>query len=239
MKSSKHISAQTAATSSRDVLRLERVNMRYGRGPEILSGIDLELEKGDFTFLTGASGAGKSTLLKLIYLALRPTRGLVSLFGEQTGSLTPRAKQLLRRRVGVVSQDFALIDHLSVFENVGLPLRVTGINRNKYREDAIELLRWVGLGDKLDVLPPTLSGGETQRVAIARAVIAKPEILIADEPTGNVDPEMGQRLLRLFTEMNRTGTTVIIATHDESLLSEVPARTLHLENGRLHEGRPV
>ena len=218
-----------------EILRLERINMRYGRGPEVLSGIDLLLNKGDFCFLTGASGAGKSTLLKLIYLALNPTRGLRTLFGEDTASIRAREAQTLRRRIGVVSQDFALIDHLSVFENVGLPLRVTGQRRPQYAEDAVELLKWVGLGDKLNAYPPTLSGGETQRVAIARAVISKPDLLVADEPTGNVDPDMGQRLLRLFSEMNRMGTTVLIATHDSGLMQGVAARTLHLEHGKLRE----
>lgn len=236
MKSSPDTLDTETITDNRDILRLERVNMRYGRGPEILSGIDMELEKGSFTFLTGASGAGKSTLLKLIYLALSPTRGLVSVFGKPVGGLGRRDKQLLRRRIGVVSQDFSLIDHLTVFENTGLPLRAAGIRRAKYRDDVVELLRWVGLGDKLSAYPPTLSGGETQRVAIARAVIGKPDILIADEPTGNVDPEMGQRLLRLFLEMNRMGTTVLIATHDEGLLSGISADRLHIEGGRLTKG---
>lgn len=236
MKSTPDTSNSDPSIDNGDILRLERVNMRYGRGPEILSGIDLALERKSFTFLTGASGAGKSTLLKLIYLSLKPTRGLVSVFGQHVEGLKPREKQLLRRRIGVVSQDFALIDHLTVFENVGLPLRAAGIRRAKYRDDVVELLRWVGLGDKLSAYPPTLSGGETQRVAIARAVISKPEILIADEPTGNVDPEMGQRLLRLFLEMNRMGTTVLIATHDEGLLSGISADRLHIEAGRLEQG---
>lgn len=217
-------------------LKLERIGLRYGRGPEVLSGVDLALRPGSFTFLTGESGAGKSTLLKLCYLALKPSRGLIHLFGQDLSSLKPSQIQVLRRRIGVVLQDFRLIDHLSVWENVALPLRVAGMNRNEYRADVDELLNWVGLGHRMHALPPTLSGGEKQRCAIARAVINKPDLLIADEPTGNVDPEMGARLLRLFAEMNRMGTTVLIATHDLALIDEISARTVHLSGGVIEEG---
>ncbi len=210
--------------------------MRYGREAEIFSDVNLALEKKSFTFLTGASGAGKSSLLKLIYMALSPTRGLVSLFGKDVTAMDRSDRQTLKRRIGVVSQDFALIPHLTVFENVTLPLRAAGLPVQKFTEDAKELLQWVGLGEKLDILPPTLSGGEVQRVAIARAVINKPDILIADEPTGNVDPAMGQKLLRLFTEMNRNGTTVIIATHDTSLVSGIDADMLRIRDKRLEKG---
>ncbi|MGB3455766.1 MAG: ATP-binding cassette domain-containing protein [Litorimonas sp.] len=218
------------------VLDLQRIGLRYGRGEEVLSGVDLTLQPGSFTFLTGASGAGKSSLLKLSYLSLKPTRGLIRLFGEDVATLRPAELQRLRRRIGVVLQDFRLIDHLSVWENVALPLRVAGRARADYIPDVNELLNWVGLGHRVDALPPTLSGGEKQRCAIARAVIAKPELLIADEPTGNVDPVIGARLLRLFAEMNRLGTTVLIATHDIGLLDEVPARIVHLQDGVLSEG---
>ena len=217
-------------------LKLERIGLRYGRGPEVLSGVDLALRPGSFTFLTGESGAGKSTLLQLCYLALKPSRGLIHLFGQDLSSLKPSQIQVLRRRIGVVLQDFRLIDHLSVWENVALPLRVAGMNRNEYRADVDELLNWVGLGHRMHALPPTLSGGEKQRCAIARAVINKPDLLIADEPTGNVDPEMGARLLRLFAEMNRMGTTVLIATHDLALIDEISARTVHLSGGVIEEG---
>ena len=216
-------------------LKLERIGLRYGRGPEGLSGVDLSLKPGSFTFLTGESGAGKSTLLKLCYLALKPSRGLIHLFGQDLSSLKPAQLQLLRRRIGVVLQEFRLIDHLSVWENVALPLRVSGMNRADYRADVDELLNWVGLGHRMHALPPTLSGGEKQRCAIARAVINKPDLLIADEPTGNVDPEMGARLLRLFSEMNRMGTTVLIATHDLALIDEISARTVHLSNGIIED----
>ena len=217
-------------------LDLQRIGLRYGRGPEVLSDVNLSLAPGSFTFLTGASGAGKSTLLKLSYLALKPSRGLVHLFGQDISALKPSDVQVLRRRIGVVLQDFRLIDHLSVWENVALPLRVAGKKRSDYRPDVDELLKWVGLGHRMNALPPTLSGGEKQRCAIARAVIGKPDLLIADEPTGNVDPEIGKRLLRLFAEMNRMGTTVLIATHDLALIEEISARTVHLADGVIGEG---
>ncbi|WP_409434115.1 cell division ATP-binding protein FtsE [Litorimonas sp. RW-G-Af-16] len=218
------------------LVRFERVGLRYGRGPEILSDVNLELPKGSFTFLTGPSGAGKSTLLKLCYLALTPSRGMISLFGEDTALLSNSAQQAMKRRIGVVLQDFRLIDHLSVFENVALSLRVSGLSRASYSDDVVELLQWVGLGHRMQALPPTLSGGEKQRAAIARAVIAKPDLLIADEPTGNVDPVIGRRLLRLFGEMNRMGTTVFIATHDVALIRELSARVLRIEDGHIYKG---
>lgn len=224
------------SASADSALTLQRIGLRYERGPEVLSDVDLTLDRGSFTFLTGASGAGKSSLLKLCYLNLKPSRGLISLFGQDIATLKPGAIQVLRRRIGVVLQDFRLIDHLSVFENVALPLRVAGQSRDAYIPDVTELLNWVGLGHRINALPPTLSGGEKQRCAIARAVIAKPDLLIADEPTGNVDPEIGERLLRLFAEMNRLGATVLIATHDVDLIRTVSARTVHLEEGQLSEG---
>ena len=219
-----------------DIVHFDRVSLRYDRGPEILSDVNLALPKGSFTFLTGPSGAGKSTLLKLCYLALSPSRGLINLFGQDTSVMPNAGQQALKRRIGVVLQDFHLIEHLSVFENVALSLRVAGMSRAQYTDDVTELLQWVGLGHRMQALPPTLSGGEKQRAAIARAVIAKPDLLIADEPTGNVDPVIGRRLLRLFTEMNRMGTTVLIATHDIDLIQEMGARILRIEKGRVYKG---
>ena len=169
----------------------------------------------------------------MIYLASRPSRGSVRVFGRESGAIERRDLPLLRRRIGVVFQEFRLLGHLSVFENVALPLRVAGRRRADYAEDVAELLAWVGLGDRMDAPPATLSGGEQQRVAIARAVVGQPEILIADEPTGNVDPEMGRRLLRLFFELNKLGATVLIATHDLSLVRMVDAPVLTLADGRL------
>lgn len=213
------------------IVKLEHLALRYGRNPETLSDVNLELPQGSFTFLTGPSGAGKSTLLRLIYMALRPSRGFIHMFGQDISQLTSQDIQALRRRMGIVLQDFQLIDHLTVFENAALPLRVSGVSRDIYTDDARELLQWVGLGKRLHALPATLSGGEKQRLAIARAVITKPDILIADEPTGNVDPDISERLLRLFTEMNRMGTTVLIATHDLDLIRRSEASHIRIADG--------
>ncbi|HEX3665731.1 MAG TPA: cell division ATP-binding protein FtsE [Rhizomicrobium sp.] len=219
------------------MLRFETVGMRFGAGPEVLRDVTFLLEAGSFTFLTGPSGAGKTTLLRLMYLAEPPSRGLITLFGCDLAT-TPRSKYpALRRRIGVVFQDFRLLDHLSAFDNVALPLRLAGKRVDNYAHDVEELLDWVGLGNKLEAKPPTLSGGEQQRIAIARAVVARPDLLLADEPTGNVDPDIAQRLVRLFEELNRLGTTVLIATHDRSLLEQTKAREMRLVDGRLVEMR--
>jgi cell division transport system ATP-binding protein len=220
------------------LIRFENVGMRYGAGPEVLRDINMELAQGSFHFLTGPSGAGKTTLLKLMYLAERPSRGLISLFGRDIATTPRRELPALRRRIGVVFQDFRLIDHLSAFDNVALPLRVAGHPEEQIREHVTELLRWVGLAEKLNARPATLSGGQQQRLAIARAVIGRPSLLLADEPTGNVDEEMAVRLLRLFEEMNKLGTTLVIATHSESLVARFGRPLLHLERGELRLERP-
>jgi cell division transport system ATP-binding protein len=207
--------------------------MRYGTGPEVLRDVNLKLEPGSFHFLTGPSGAGKSTLLRLIYLADRPTRGLITLFDQDISRLKRKALAPLRRKIGVVFQDFRLLDHLSAFDNVALPLRVAGMAEAKIRQNVTELLDWVGLADKLNARPPTLSGGQQQRIAIARAVITRPQLLLADEPTGNVDDEMALRLLRLFEELNKLGTTMVFATHNETMARQSGLGRLHLENGEL------
>jgi cell division transport system ATP-binding protein len=222
----------------RAMVRFENVGMRYGTGPEVLRDVSFILEPGSFNFLTGLSGAGKTTLLKLISLAEPPSRGLITLFGTELATARRRDLPPLRRRIGVVFQDFRLLDHLSAFDNVALPLRLAR-RGGDYTHDVRELLAWVGLGERLLARPPTLSGGEKQRVAIARAVVARPDLLIADEPTGNVDPEMGARLIRLFGELNRLGTTVLIATHDRSLVEATRAREMRLVEGRLVELRPL
>ena len=219
------------------MVRFENVGMRYGSGPEVLRDVTFELEGGSFTFLTGLSGAGKTTLLKLIYLAEPPSRGLITLFGHELATARRQDLPPLRRRIGVVFQDFRLLNHLSVYDNVALPLRLAGRRDQDYAHDVRELLSWVGLGDRMQAKPPTLSGGEQQRVAIARAVVARPDLLIADEPTGNVDPEMGARLIRLIGELNRLGTTVLIATHDRALIESARAREMRLVDGRLVELR--
>jgi cell division transport system ATP-binding protein len=215
------------------VIRFENVGLRYGVGPEILRDLSFEIRPRSFQFLTGPSGAGKTTLIRLIFLSLKPTRGLITVFDRDAASLTKGELPAVRRRIGVVFQDFRLLDHLTTFENVALPLRVLNKEESSYRADVIELLRWVGLGDRMHAFPPVLSGGEKQRAAIARALIGKPEILLADEPTGNVDPPLARRLMRLFIELNRLGTSVVIATHDINLMNQFNARRLVIEEGRL------
>lgn len=207
--------------------------MRYGRGPEVLRDLNFALSPGSFHFVTGPSGAGKSSLLKLIYLAARPSKGSVQLFGQDVAEARGAARPQLRRRIGVVFQDLLLLDHLSAFDNAALPLRIAGRRPPDYRTDVAELLTWVGLGAHMDALPPTLAGGERQRLAIARAVVNRPEILLADEPTGNVDPEMALRIFRLFVELNKLGATVVIATHDQDLIARSGKPVLHLERGRI------
>lgn len=211
----------------------DRVGMRYGRGAEVLKDVTFELDPGSFHFLTGPSGAGKSSLLKLIYLAQAPSAGKVRLFGRNVASIPLRERPALRRRVGVVFQDYRLLDHLSVFDNAALPLRVSGRRPSSYRDDVAELLTWVGLGRRFAALPETLAGGEKQRLAIARAVVGRPDLLLADEPTGNIDPEMALRILRLFVELNKLGTTILIASHDQDLVARSGQPVIHLDKGRL------
>lgn len=213
--------------------------MRYGTGPEVLREVTFSLAPGSFHFLTGRSGAGKSSLLKLMYLAHRPSRGLITLFDEDIATVQRDRLPRLRRRVGVVFQEFRLLNHLSAFDNVALPLRVAGVRESTVQKHVKELLHWTGLADHMNARPPTLSGGQQQRVAIARAIIAKPNLLLADEPTGNVDEAMGVRLLYLFEELNRMGTTVVIATHSGALISRFEHPVLNLENGTLTTSHPA
>ena len=215
------------------MIHFENVGLRYGMGPEVLRDLTFDIPKRSFQFLTGPSGAGKTTLMRLLFMSLKPTRGLIRMFDRDISMIAGEELPLLRRRIGIVFQDFRLIDHMTTYENVALPLRVRGKDEASYRSDVIELLKWVGLGERINVLPPVLSGGEKQRVAIARALIDQPEVLLADEPTGNVDPPMAQRLLNLFTELNRLGTAVVIATHDLTLMDRVDARRMILSEGRL------
>ena len=216
------------------IVEFDSVGLRYGTGAEVLRDLDFRLGKGGFYFLTGPSGAGKTSLLKLLYLAQRPTRGRIRLFGEE---LTDAERELLppfRRRIGVVFQDFRLIRHLSAFDNVALPLRIAGATEEEVEGPVREMLAWVGLADRASARPPTLSGGEQQRVAIARAVISRPELLVADEPTGNVDAEMARRLIHLFTALNQLGTTVVVATHDVGLIGGTAgAQMIRLESGSI------
>jgi cell division transport system ATP-binding protein len=220
--------------SGEAVIQFEQVGLRYGLGPEVLRDISLALKPGTFHFLTGASGAGKSSLLRLMYLAQLPSRGRLTVFGRNVAT-TPRAElPALRRRIGVVFQDFRLLDHLSALDNVALPLRLAGADEMQLRAHVVELLTWVGLGDQLNAKPLTMSGGQKQRVAIARAVISRPRLLLADEPTGNVDDQIALRLLYLFEELYKMGTTVVIATHNASLVQRFPHSELRLEDGTLN-----
>ena len=219
--------------SNEFVVRFENVGLRYGLGPEILQDIYFDLCPGSFHFLTGESGAGKSSLMKLMYLAMRPTRGSISLFGKDIASTSRSDLPNLRRRIGVVFQEFRLLSHLSVFDNVALPLRIAGSKESELRNHVEELLTWVGLENHMKARPPTLSGGQQQRLAIARAVIGRPRLLLADEPTGNVDDRMAYRLMHLFEELNRLGSTIVIATHNQQLVQGLDYPILNLDSGNL------
>ena len=215
------------------MIEFHDVSLRYGNGPEILKNVSFDMQQGDIRFLTGPSGAGKSSLLRLLFMAQKPTSGSVHIFGRNVRNLKTTQLALWRRRIGVVFQDFRLLSHLTTYENVALPLRVLGQSQTTYHRDVIDLLDWVGLSEKANSFPDTLSGGEKQRAAIARAVIGKPELLLADEPTGNVDANLAKRLLHLFLELNRLGTTVFLATHDEHLIKKAKGSILRLESGHL------
>lgn len=229
--------AAESAGSDPCSVRLTEVGFGYAGAPGVLRDVNLSLPRGSFHFLTGPSGAGKSSLLRLLTLAERPERGTVRLFGRDVTDAPRRALAPLRRRMGVVFQDFRLLDHLSAFDNVALPLRLTGHRPADRAADIEEMLRWVGLGDRLDARPPLLSGGEKQRLAIARAVIGQPELILADEPTASVDAAAADRLLGLFQALNRLGATVLIATHDKALAERSGAPVLRLEGGCLEGGR--
>ena len=233
MPSSPASAAETA--SAPETVRLSGVGFGYADAPGILRDVNLILPRGSFHFLTGPSGAGKSSLLRLLTLAARPQAGRISLFGVDVTEIRRRDVPALRRRMGVVFQDFRLLDHLSAFDNAALPLRLAGGREADYAADVEEMLKWVGLGRRMDARPPALSGGEKQRLAIARAVITRPGLIVADEPTGSVDAVMADKLLRLFQSLNRLGATVLIASHDQALAERSGARVLKLDQGRLSE----
>lgn len=215
------------------LVKFSNVGLRYSTGPEILHDLSFELPAGSFHYLTGPSGAGKTSLMKLLYLGQTPTRGIVTMFGRDLATVPRKSMPEIRRQIGIVFQDFRLLPHLSAFDNVALPLRASGIAEDAIRKNVTELLQWVGLGEKMDAKPITLSGGEQQRIATARAVINRPKLLLADEPTGNIDHGIGDKILHLFEELNRHGTTVIVATHDEDIVRRFPHPELRLENGTL------
>lgn len=222
-----------ATADQGNVVQFNEVGLRYGNGPEVLRDLSFALPTGSFHFLTGESGAGKSSLLRMMYLAQRPSRGKLTLFERDVTEIARRDLPAMRRRIGVVFQEFRLLDHLSALDNVALPLRVSGMAEADIDRNVSELLGWVGLADHLDAKPSTLSGGQKQRVAIARAVIARPDLLVADEPTGNVDDRLAMRLLYLFEEMNKLGTTILIATHNDGLVTRFRHPRLHIERGHL------
>ena len=215
------------------LIRFQGVSLRYGNGPQVLREVTFQLDPGSFHFLVGPSGAGKSSLLRLMYLALRPWRGQISMSGRDITETPRRELPALRRRIGIVFQDFRLLDHMSVFENVALPLRIAGLRDALVREHVAELVNWVGLAHHASSLPYVLSDGEKQRVAIARAIVARPSLLLADEPTGNLDPDLGLRLTQLFAELNKIGTTVVMATHNETLAVRFPFATLRISEGQV------
>jgi cell division transport system ATP-binding protein len=215
------------------MISFDNVGFRYGVGPEVLRDINITLEAGSFHFLTGPSGAGKSTLLKLMHLSQRPTRGFMTIFDADVHALRRREIPPIRRRIGMVFQDFRLLQHLSVFDNAALPLRLAGVREKHVQRDVTEMLKWVGLGDAMHASPHALSGGEQQRVAIARAVVGRPGLLLADEPTGSVDDAIGRRIMRLFEELHRLGTAVVIATHNAGLIERFPHPKLELRDGTL------
>ena len=214
---------------------LEHIAKRYGGGAPILSDVSLTLEPGSFCFLTGDSGAGKTTLLRIICLAEPPSRGRLTLFGADSARLDRVARAALRRRIGIVFQDCRLLDELTARDNIALPLRIQGAAEGEIRDNVSELLAWVGLADRGDVRAATLSGGERRRVAIARAIVGRPELLIADEPVGDVDEDVALLLVRAFEEINRLGATVLITTRDIGFASRFDHQRFHLDHGMLSE----
>ncbi len=216
------------------IVRLDNVSLRYENNHEILSRINLEIKEGSFHFLTGASGSGKSTLIRLLYLGQRSFNGSVHILGQDISKLSTDEAALLRQKIGVVFQDFHLLEHLNVIDNIALPLRVCGVSSRKSRAIAEQILDWVGLSRYAEKKPSTLSGGEQQRVALARAVIGKPKLLLADEPTGSVDDAIAIKILHLFEQLHAAGTTIILATHNRDLTGEFPHPEIRVENTALH-----
>ncbi len=219
------------------MIRCNNMSLEYIAGKPVLRHVNLHLEAGSFTFVSGASGAGKSSLLSMFALSLKPTSGHLQLFGADVTNLTREELPPVRRKIGTVFQDFQLLNHLSVAENVALPLKISGESRDQIHTKVKELIGWIGLDGFADVKPSLLSGGQKQRVAIARAVINKPLLILADEPTGNLDHELSMKLMYLFRSLNKVGTTIVMATHDSSLLEAFEYPTIYLRDGQLTRTR--
>ncbi len=215
------------------IISLDKVMVHYGNGVPILKNVSLKLSKKSFYFLTGASGAGKSTFIRLLYMGLKPAGGTLKIFGENVSELSSDEVCNFRQKIGVVFQDYNLVEHLTILENVALPLKVRGETQRAREHQAKELLDWVGLGNCFNLYPEQLSGGQKQRVAIARAVITRPDIILADEPTGNVDEEIADKLMKLFYGMHKMGTCVIVATHYRQFIDRFKFSELAIENSRV------
>ena len=217
------------------IISFANVGARYDNNPDILTDVSFNIGAGSFYFLSGASGAGKTTLLRLIYMLHRPCRGTVKLFGKITNNMTRDEITAIRHKMAIVFQEYSLLSHMSVFDNVALPLRVRGMDESKIKKLVTKTLEWVGLGKFADANPKTLSGGQQQRVSVARAIILQPAIMLADEPTGNLDDENASRLMELFIQMNKMfGTTIILATHNSKLMETYKFPVMHVENHKLN-----
>ena len=215
------------------MISLNHVGLRYDGGPEVLSDISLKLEAGSFHYLTGSSGSGKTSLMRLLHIGLLPSRGDIRIFDQDIMRSTRTERANLRRNIGVIFQNFQLLPHLSLYDNIAMPLRLTNIPETKIETAVTEMISWIGLKDYIRVKPAFLSGGQQQRVAIARAVITKPKILLADEPTGSLDDAMGNKIITLFEELNKTGTAIVVATHNQGMINRFPHDILKLKNGGL------
>ena len=215
------------------MITLSHVGLRYAGGPEVLSDIHLSLAPGSFHYLTGKSGSGKTSLMRLLHIGWLPTRGDIHIFETDLMAASRKKRAALRQDIGVIFQDFRLLPHLSLYDNIALPLRLRGHDETAIKNDIDHIADWIGLKDHLKIKPPFLSGGQQQRAAIARAVVTKPKILLADEPTGSLDDSMGHRIMALFEELNKSGTAIVVATHSESMIETFPHKRLHLEGGKI------
>tara|TARA_B000000565_G_scaffold255805_1_gene238045 strand:- start:31580 stop:32296 length:717 start_codon:yes stop_codon:yes gene_type:complete len=221
------------APNLNNLIEMEKLTLSFGQSHPLFDEMNLTIKEGSFQFLMGPSGAGKSTLLKMLYLDQLPDKGTLRAFGLNIRDLSMDQRALLRRKIGVVFQDFRLIDNLTALENVSLPLKVQGVHNKQRQEEAMELLEWVGLKDKFNAYPPEMSGGQQQRVAIARAVIVRPKLLLADEPTGNVDDDVAMRLIYLFEQLHKSGATIVVATHNHALSAAFPYDEMMIQDGKV------